>query len=57
MTGYPLQYSCLENSLDRGVWRAIVLEVARLGHDGVANTLTATSFISKPLPVRPGSAG
>ena len=22
--GYPLQYSCLENSMDRGVWRAIV---------------------------------
>ena len=20
--GYPLQYSCLENSMDRGVWRA-----------------------------------
>ena len=22
--GNPLQYSCLENSLDRGVWQAIV---------------------------------
>ena len=22
--GYPLQYSCLENSRDRGTWRAIV---------------------------------
>ena len=22
--GYPLQYSCLENSMDRGAWRAIV---------------------------------
>ena len=22
--GYPLQYSCLENSMDRGVWRATV---------------------------------
>ena len=22
--GYPLQYSCLENSMDRGVWRAAV---------------------------------
>ena len=20
--GYPLQYSCLENSMDRGVWQA-----------------------------------
>ena len=22
--GYPLQYSCLENSMDRGSWRDIV---------------------------------
>ena len=22
--GYPLQYSCLENSMDRGVWQAAV---------------------------------
>ena len=22
--GYPLQYSCLEKSMDRGVWQAIV---------------------------------
>ena len=26
---YPLQYSCLENSMDRGAWRAIVHEVAK----------------------------
>ena len=25
----PLQYSCLENSMDRGVWRAIVHGVAK----------------------------
>ena len=25
----PLQYSCLENSMDRGAWRAIVLGVAK----------------------------
>ena len=24
--GNPLQYSCLENSMDRGAWRAIVHE-------------------------------
>ena len=24
----PLQYSCLENSLDRGTWRATIREVA-----------------------------
>ena len=26
--GYPLQYSCLENSMDRGAWCATVYEVA-----------------------------
>ena len=27
--GYPLQYSCLENSMDRGVWWATVHGVAQ----------------------------
>ena len=27
--GYPLQYSCLENPMDRGAWRAIVHGVAK----------------------------
>ena len=27
--GYPLQYSCLENSMDRGAWRAIVHGAAK----------------------------
>ena len=31
--GNLLQYSCLENSMDRGAWRAIVYGVARVGHD------------------------
>ena len=31
--GNPLQYSRLENSMDRGAWRAIVHGVARVGHD------------------------
>ena len=26
--GYPLQYSCLENSIDRGPWRATIHEIA-----------------------------
>ena len=26
--GYPLQYSCLENKMDRGAWQAIVLGAA-----------------------------
>ena len=27
--GYPLQYSCLENSMDRGAWWATVHAVAK----------------------------
>ena len=27
--GYPLQYSCLENSMDRGAWQATVHGVAQ----------------------------
>ena len=31
--GNPLQYSCLENSMDKGAWQATVHGVARVGHD------------------------
>ena len=31
--GNPLQYSCLENPMDRGAQRAIVHGVPRVGHD------------------------
>ena len=31
--GTPLQYSCLENSMDRGAWWAAVHGVARVRHD------------------------
>ena len=31
--GNPLQYSCLENPMDRGTWRAIIHGVTRVGHD------------------------
>ena len=31
--GTPLQYSCLENPMDRGAWRATVHGVARVKHD------------------------
>ena len=31
--GKPLQYSCLENPIDRGAWQAAVHGVARVGHD------------------------
>ena len=31
--GNPLQYSCLENPMDRGAWRAMAHGVERVGHD------------------------
>ena len=31
--GIPLQYSCLENPMDRGAWWATVHGVPRVGHD------------------------
>ena len=31
--GSPLQYSCLGNPMDRGVWRAIVHGVPRVGYN------------------------
>ena len=37
--GYPLQYSCLENPMDRGAWWAIQsMGSQRVGHDWVNNT-------------------
>ena len=31
--GNLLQYSCLENPMDRGAWRATVHEFVRVGHN------------------------
>ena len=31
--GYPLHYSCLENSMDRGAWQATVQGGKRVGHN------------------------
>ena len=36
--GYLLQYSCLENPMDRGAWWATVLLSQRVGHNLVTNT-------------------
>ena len=32
-SGNPLQYSCLENPMDRGIWRATVHVAQRAGHN------------------------
>ena len=39
--GNPPQYSCLENPMDRGTWRATVHGVARVGHNWVTFTFTS----------------
>ena len=31
--GSPLQYSCLENPMDRGPWRVAFMRSQRVGHD------------------------
>ena len=36
--GYPFQYSCLENSRDRGAWWATAHGVSKAGHDWVTDT-------------------
>ena len=33
--GNPLQYSCLENPVDRGAWQATVHRLTRVGHNSV----------------------
>ena len=42
--GNPLQYSCLENPMDRGGWWAAVHEIAELDMTEVTNTFTSLSF-------------
>ena len=45
--GNPLQYSCLEKPIDRGVWQATVIGVA--GSDTTEATERATSAHSFPV--------
>ena len=48
--GNPLQYSCLENLMDRGAWRATVHRVTRVGHEW--SDLASTQHVRKhPHPV------
>ena len=32
-SGTPLQYYCLENPMDGGAWKAVVIVSLRVGHD------------------------
>jgi len=64
--GNPLQYSCLENPIDRGAWQATVHGVARVRHDLAAkppppsvqspvNTLQTVAWTTSfpPIPSLP----
>ena len=42
----PLQYSCLENPMDRGAWQTTVHGVARVRHN----------LVTKPPPILPTSS-
>ena len=49
----PLQYSCLENLMDRGAWQATVLGSQRVRHDWATNTFVFFSCIDR-LPLGAG---
>ena len=38
--GNPLQYSCLENSMNRGACKATSMRLQRVGHDLATSTFT-----------------
>ena len=44
--GYPLQYSCLKKSMDRGAWWATLHTVAKSQHDRVTNTFRTQCYHS-----------
>ena len=44
--GKPLQYSCLENSMDGGVWRATVHGVSKRQPQPSTQTFTDLEFIT-----------
>ena len=53
--GYPLQYSCLENFMDREAWQALCPWDHRVRHDGsnLACTHTHTLFNCMKVKILP----
>ena len=47
--GNPFQFSCLENPMDRGAWRATFLGLQRVGHDrsNLADTHSLATVVFK----------
>ena len=45
----PIQYSCLENSMNRGAWQAIVHGVARVRHNLATTTTTVVIWVVEEL--------
>ena len=44
--GNPLQYSCLDNSMDRGAWQATLMGLQRVRHHWTTNTTPTSLFIN-----------
>ena len=55
--GYPLQYSCLENSMDRGAWWVQSMGSQRVWHDWVNNSFLAPRFLFSDQKWRGGRLG
>ena len=49
--GFPLQYSCLGNPMDRGAWRATVHGIARVGHDSATKPPPPPYKLSFSVPL------
>ena len=46
--GYPLQYSCLDNPMNRGIWRATIHGSWRVKHDWATNTYHFPCVLGDP---------
>ena len=56
--GNPLQYSCLENSMDRGAWKTAVHEVTELDGTEVTKRSTAQDTLTGYIcPIAPHRLG
>ena len=50
--GYPIQYSCLENSMNRGAWQATVHGIRKLDTTESTHTIGALSSTNTIAPSR-----